>query len=99
MIPFSSINTKLVNQNKNTIEVTIILVKADNFVVSLCHWQLRPWLRLIMLTRSSKPDSTIKCACTNREKYMSYNNLKRICGILKAIKRLKLPSLALCLVT
>jgi hypothetical protein len=21
----------------------IISVKADNFIVSLCHWQLRPW--------------------------------------------------------
>jgi hypothetical protein len=30
---------------------------------------------------------------------MSYNNLKRICGNLKAIKRLKLLSLRLCLVT
>jgi hypothetical protein len=36
---------------------------------------------------------------TNREKYMSYNNLKRICGNLKAIKQLKLPSLRLCVVT
>jgi hypothetical protein len=30
---------------------------------------------------------------------MSYNNLKRICGNFKAIKRLKLPSLRLCPVT
>jgi hypothetical protein len=30
---------------------------------------------------------------------MSYNNLKRIFGNLKAIKRLNLPSLRLCLVT
>jgi hypothetical protein len=42
---------------------------------------------------------------TNREKYMSYNNLKRICVSLKAIKwlkvikRLKGLSLRLCLVT
>jgi hypothetical protein len=36
---------------------------------------------------------------TNREKYMSCNNLKRICGNLKAIKQFKLPSLRLCLVT
>jgi serine/threonine protein kinase len=42
--------------------LTIISVKADNFIVSLCHWQLRPWLRVVTLTHSPKPDSTIKCA-------------------------------------
>jgi hypothetical protein len=66
---------------------SIISVKADNFIVSLCHWQLRAWLRLITLTRSPKPDSTLSVH-HNREKYMSYNNLKRICGNLKAIKQL-----------
>jgi hypothetical protein len=30
-------------------------MKAHNFIVSLCHW-------LITLTRSPKPNSTIKCA-------------------------------------
>jgi hypothetical protein len=49
-------------ENLNWIYQNIISVKADNFIVSLWHWQLRPWLRLITLTRSPKPDSTIKCA-------------------------------------
>jgi hypothetical protein len=40
------------------LHANIISVKADNFIVSLCHWQLRPWLRLITLTCSPKPDST-----------------------------------------
>jgi hypothetical protein len=29
-------------------------MKADNFFVSLCHWQLRPWLRLINAHPQSK---------------------------------------------
>jgi hypothetical protein len=29
-------------------------VKADNFIVSLCHWQLKPWLRLITPHPQSK---------------------------------------------
>ena len=56
--PFATLDHKLLT----ILESYIISLKADNFIVSLCHWQLRPWLRLITLTRSPKPDSAIECA-------------------------------------